>query len=311
MATLSGETRTVPVLPPDLEMAPRLPERLGRAWRTFRSMLREPTFAIGVGILALLVTMAVFAPVVAPYSPSATDPQTALSGPSGSHWMGTDQLGRDIFSRIAYGARLSMLVSISAVSISVLTGTLIGLLTGYLRGLTDGIVMRLMDVMLAFPGLILALVFAAVLGPGITSVIIAVGIAGVPTFARVTRGAVMGVAAEDYVLAARSVGCGTRRIMFRHVLPNVAGPILILGTLYLAFAVLTAAALSFLGVGVRPPTAEWGAMVNEGRNVIVAGWWVSLFPSLMVVLYVLAVNLVGDVLRDRLDATLRSRSAAV
>jgi peptide/nickel transport system permease protein len=154
-------------------------------------------------------------------------------------------------------------------------------------------------------------VFAAVLGTGVRSVIIAVGIAGVPTFARVTRGTAMSIAAEDYVVAARSLGCRTERVIFRHVLPSVAGPIMILGTLYLAFAVLTASTLSFLGVGVRPPVAEWGAMVNEGRNVLVAGWWVSLFPSLMIMLFVLSVNLVGDVLRDRLDATLRSTSSAV
>jgi len=278
---------------------------------TVTSLLREPMFALGAAILVLLVCLAVFAPSIAPYDPAATNARVGLQSPSRAHPMGTDQLGRDILSRIAHGARLSMVVAVAAVGISMVIGTLLGLVTGYLRGLVDDLVMRLLEIQLAFPGLVLALVFAAVLGPGIRSVIVAVGIAGVPTFARVTRGAVMSVAAEDYVAAARSVGCRTGRILFRHVLPNVAGPIMILGTLYLAFAVLTAATLSFLGVGVRPPLAEWGAMVNEGRNVLVTGWWVSLFPSLMIVLFVLAVNLVGDVLRDRLDATLRSRSAAL
>ena len=278
---------------------------------TVTSLLREPMFALGAAILVLLVCLAVFAPSIAPYDPAATNARGGLQSPSRAHPMGTDQLGRDILSRIAHGARLSMVVAVAAVGISMVIGTLLGLVTGYLRGLVDDLVMRLLEIQLAFPGLVLALVFAAVLGPGIRSVIVAVGIAGVPTFARVTRGAVMSVAAEDYVAAARSVGCRTGRILFRHVLPNVAGPIMILGTLYLAFAVLTAATLSFLGVGVHPPLAEWGAMVNEGRNVLVTGWWVSLFPSLMIVLFVLAVNLVGDVLRDRLDATLRSRSAAL
>jgi len=278
---------------------------------TVSSLLREPMFALGAAILVLLVCLAVFAPSIAPYDPAATNARVGLQSPSRAHLMGTDQLGRDILSRIAHGARLSMVVAVAAVGISMVIGTLLGLVTGYRRGLVDDLVMRLLEIQLAFPGLVLALVFAAVLGPGIRSVIVAVGIAGVPTFARVTRGAVMSVAAEDYVAAARSVGCRTGRILFRHVLPNVAGPIMILGTLYLAFAVLTAATLSFLGVGVRPPLAEWGAMVNEGRNVLVTGWWVSLFPSLMIVLFVLAVNLVGDVLRDRLDATLRSRSAAL
>jgi peptide/nickel transport system permease protein len=278
---------------------------------TVTSLLREPMFALGAAILILLVCLAVFAPSIAPYDPAATNARVGLQSPSRAHLMGTDQLGRDILSRIAHGARLSMVVAVAAVGISMVIGTLLGLVTGYLRGLVDDLVMRLLDIQLAFPGLVVALVFAAVLGPGIRSVIVAVGIAGVPTFARVTRGAVMSVAAEDYVAAARSVGGRTGRIMFRHLLPNVAGPIMILGTLYLAFAVLTAATLSFLGVGVRPPIAEWGAMVNEGRNVLVTGWWVSLFPSLMIVLFVLAVNLVGDVLRDRLDATLRSGSAAL
>lgn len=310
MTTTAERLETTPVERLEELMAPRRRDKLAAFWKGLRGMLREATFTIGVAILLLLLAMAAFAPLIAPYDPAQTNPLLGLTPPSSEHWLGTDQLGRDIFSRIAYGARLSIFVSVSAVSISVVFGTLLGLLTGYLRGPVDSVVMRLMDILLAFPGLILALVFAAVLGTGIRSVIIAVGIAGVPTFARVTRGAVMSAAEEDYVLAARSLGCRSTRIMFRHVLPNVAGPILILATLYLAFAVLTAAALSFLGVGVRPPTAEWGAMVNEGRNVITAGWWVSLFPSLMVVLYVLAVNLVGDVLRDKLDATLRSRSVA-
>ena len=268
-------------------------------------------FALGVAVLGVLVVLALSAPWIAPYTPSATDSDVGLSAPSLAHPMGTDQLGRDILSRIVHGARLSMIVSVAAVGISMLLGTVLGVLTGYLRGPVDALVMRAMEILLAFPGLVLALVFAAVLGPGIRSVIIAVGIAGVPTFARVTRGATMSIAAEDYVLAARSLGCRPARVMCRHVLPSIVAPVMILGTLYLAFAVLTASTLSFLGVGVRPPVAEWGAMVNEGRNVLVAGWWVSLFPSLMIMLFVLSVNLVGDVLRDRLDPTLRSKSEVV
>jgi ABC-type dipeptide/oligopeptide/nickel transport system permease subunit len=194
------------------------------------------------------------------------------------------------------------------VAISVSIGTLLGLLSGYVRGIVDTLVMRVMDVMLAFPGLIFALVLSAILGPGLISVMIAVGLAGVPTFARVTRGAVMTIAQDDYVSAARVVGSSTSRVMFRHILPNIGGSVLILGTLWLGFAVLAAASLSFLGVGVRPPTPEWGAMVNDGRNVVRVAWWVSVGPGTMIMLFVLAVNLVGDVLRDRLDPTLRSGS---
>jgi peptide/nickel transport system permease protein len=311
VSTTSVAPRDSSSMAVSLQIAPTPTERLIAAAAFIRSLVVEPTFTLGALIVALLTILAVFAPWIAPYAPDATDPAISLSAPSLAHIMGTDQLGRDMFSRVAFGARLSMVVSIAAVSISVVAGTLIGLLTGYLRGTTDTLAMRLMDMLLAFPGLILALVFAAVLGPGVKSVIIAVGVAGVPTFARVTRGAVMSVAAEDYVTAARSIGATSGRIMFRHVLPNVVGPIMVLATLYLAFAVLTAASLSFLGVGVQPPTAEWGAMVNDGRDVVVVGWWVSFFPSFMILLFVLAVNLMGDVLRDRLDVQLRSRSGFV
>jgi peptide/nickel transport system permease protein len=294
---------------PTLQTAPSAGERLRAAGRYFRSLLREPTFTFGLVVLAGLVLLCVFAQQIAPYDPAATNTHLGMAAPSAAHLMGTDQLGRDVFSRVVHGSRLSLSVAIGVVAISAGGGTLLGLVTGYVRGVLDTIVMRLMDVLLAFPGLVLALVAAAILGTGIRSVIIAVGIAGIPRFARVTRGAVLSAATEDYVTSARAVGCTSWRVMFRHVLPNVTGPILILASLYLAFAVLTAASLSFLGVGVQPPTAEWGAMANQGRNVIVAGWWVSLFPSLMVLLFVLAINLMGDVLRDRLDVELRSRSA--
>lgn len=303
--------QNLPDLDLEFESAPTFGQRLRSLGKRTVGLLRDPAFAIGTAVLAVLVLMALFAPLIAPYAPSNTDSGAALQSPSSLHLLGTDQLGRDIFSRIVYGARLSMLVSVSAVAISVVAGTILGLVSGYFRSWPDIAVMRAMDILLAFPGLILALVMAAVLGPGITSVIIAVGVGGVPTFARVTRGAVMAATAEDYVMAARSTGCRSIRIMLRHVLPNIAGSIMILGTLYLAFAVLTASTLSFLGVGVRPPTAEWGAMVNQGREVLTAGWWISLFPAAMIMLFVVAVNLVGDVLRDRLDATLRSRTANV
>lgn len=287
----------------------RLTQRLGRAARTFFFLLHNPSFAIGFFILLVLACLAVFAPLIAPFNPLATNANAVLSPPSAAHLMGTDEFGRDMLSRVIFGSRLSIFVAICAVLISSVIGSLLGLFSGFLRGVVDTIVMRSMDILLAFPGLILALICAAILGTGVRSVIIAVGVAGVPTFARVTRGAVLSVAAEDYILAARSLGARKRRIMFRHVFPNVAGPILILATLYLAYAILTAAALSFLGVGVQPPTAEWGAMVNDGRAVLSQAWWVSVFPGLMILLFVLGVNLIGEVLRDRFDVTLRARSS--
>jgi len=292
-----------------VKVAPSPRERLTSARRTLRELLHEPTFAIGLAILVVLLVLAAFGPWIAPHDPNAIEPTASLQPPSLSHLMGTDQLGRDVFSRVVAGTRLTLWIAVAAVTISTVLGTLLGLLSGYLGGVTETLIMRVMDVQLAFPGLIFALVLLAVLGPGAGSVIIAVGIGGVPTFARVTRGAVLALVSEDYITAARALGASTTRILARHVLPNVAGTIIVLATLWLAFAVLAAAALSFLGVGVRPPTPEWGAMANDGRAVLVEGWWVSFFPSLMVMLFVLAVNLAGDVLRDRLDATLRSRRA--
>jgi peptide/nickel transport system permease protein len=294
---------------PSLDTVPTLNERTKRFMRRVRALFCEPAFSIGMTVIVLLVLMAIFAPLLAPYDPAATNAAVALRPPSAAHWMGTDQLGRDVLSRVFYGARLSMTVSVLAVSLAMVIGTLLGLLGGYLKGLVDGVLMRAVDILLAFPGLVLAIVLAAIFGTGMEAVVLAIGIAGVPTFARVTRAAVMNVAADDFVLAARSIGCSPVRIMFRHVLPNVAGPILIVATLYLAFAILAASTLSFLGIGIRPPTAEWGAMINDGRNVVIAGWWVGMFPATMIMLFVLAVNLVGEVLRDQLDATLRTRTA--
>ncbi len=218
--------------------------------------------------------------------------------------MGTDQLGRDVLSRVLHGARASVFVALGAVAISAGVGVAIGVVTGYSRGIIDSVLMRSIDVLLAFPGLILALVAAAVLGPGLVSVTIAVGASGIPTFSRVTRSAVLSVCAEEYVLAAGAIGCSPARVIRKHILPNILGPVMVMVTLYLAYAVLIAAALSFLGVGVQPPAAEWGSMVNDGRGILVMGWWVSVFPGLMIVIFVLGVNLIGDVLRDQFDAKL-------
>jgi peptide/nickel transport system permease protein len=285
--------------------------KVAAALRAFRRMLRDPLFCLGVVIMLVLLAMVLFAPWIAPFDPARTNFRLSLRPPSLSNLMGTDPLGRDIFSRVVHGARLSLLLSFAAVGISLTVGVALGLIAGFFRGLVGGFVMRCMDVLLAFPGLTLVLVFAAVFGAGMGNVIIAVGIAGVPTFTRVTAGSVMSTAQEDYVQAAVSFGAKPGWIIFRHILPNIAGPILILATLYLAFAIQAAAALSFLGIGVRPPTAEWGAMVNDGRRVFMNGWWVSLFPGLMIMLFVLAANLIGDVLRDELDATQRARDVNV
>ena len=286
---------------PTLVVARGSRERRRDAWHAVKRFFADPMAFVAGLVILLLVIAAALGPWIAPYDPAATDAAASLQGPSGAHWLGTDQLGRDIFSRILAGARLTLFVSVGAVRLAVLVGCTVGLVAGFVRGWSDSVLMRLMDILLAFPGLILAIVMAALLGPGITTVIIAVGVSGTPTFARVTRAATMRAAVEEYVLAARAIGCSRTRLLLRHITPNILGPVVVLATLYLAYAVLTAAALSFLGVGVKPPAAEWGAMVNEGRDLLAVGWWVSLFPGVAIVLFVLAVNILGDRLRDVLD----------
>jgi peptide/nickel transport system permease protein len=270
-----------------------------------RAVLKNGGARLGLLVLIGFVLLALLAPWIAPYDPIKQDSRLGLSSPGLEHPFGTDEFGRDILSRVLFGAQLSLVVAGSAVVISTLVGAALGLLSGYFSGRLDTWLMRVMDVLLSFPGLLLALVLAAVLGTGLTSVIVAVGIAGIPNFARVTRGAVLSARQNEYVEAARCIGCGHLGVMLRHILPNVAAPIIVLSTLYVAFAVLTASSLSFLGVGVQPPTAEWGAMTNAGRHILRQAWWVSTFPGLMIMLLVLSVNLVGDGLRDALDPNLR------
>ncbi len=305
---MQPSSQPAPALTLDAAAAQALAERptAGRAWRgTLRRLLRHGGARFGLVVVALVVVMALGADFLSPYDPIAQNSAVGLSPPSLAHPMGTDEFGRDIFSRVIHGARLSLLVAIGAVAISATLGTLLGLLAGYLQGASDMLIMRPMDVLLAFPGLLLALALSAILGTGLTSVILAVGIAGIPNFARIVRGAVMNVRENEYVLAARTVGAPGGRIVGRHLLPNVAAPIIVMTTLYVAFAVLTASSLSFLGVGVQPPTPEWGAMTNAGRHILRLAWWVSTFPGLMIMLLVLAVNLIGDGLRDALDPNLR------
>ena len=288
------------VFGPDLEEAPKSPSR-----EAFDALRHNKAFLFGLLLFVGFLLMATFAPWLAPNDPSAIAVGPRLSGPTLEFPMGTDEFGRDIFSRAIYGSRLSLLAAFASVAISATAGTAIGLVAGYRRGALDTALMRGVDVLLAFPGIMLALAVAALLGTGMTSVIVAVGIAGIPLFSRVIRGAVLSVSELDYVLAARAVGCPTSRIMRSHILPNVVGTAIVLATLQMAYAVLVASSLSFLGVGVQPPTPEWGAMANAGRSILVSGWWVSTFPGLMIVFFVISVNVMGDALRDALDRTLR------
>jgi peptide/nickel transport system permease protein len=273
--------------------------------RTLRSILHNKGARVGLVVFTGFVAMAILSHWITPYDPNAQNAALGITPPSSAHPFGTDVFGRDILSRVIDASKLSLMIALAAVAISAIGGLTLGLLSGYFQGWLDAVLMRCMDVLLSFPGLVLALVLAAIMGPGLQSVIIAVGVAGIPTFARVSRSAVLSVRSNDYVAAARSIGCTSGAVIWRHVLPNTLAPIIVLTTLYIAFAVLTASALSFLGVGVRPPTAEWGAMTNEGRSILQVAWWVSTFPGLMIMLLVLSANLVGDALRDALDPTLR------
>jgi peptide/nickel transport system permease protein len=257
-------------------------------------------------ILALVVLAALFGRFLAPYDINATDIPGRLRPPSSDHPFGTDELGRDVFSRVLVAAAVSMRVGVIAVGISLVVGVLVGLLAGYFGRFVDDALMRVMDMLFAFPAVLLALAILAVLGPGVTNAMIAIGIVYIPIFARVTRAGVLAVREEVYVRAARAVGAGDARIIGTHVLPNVAGPIIVQTSLSLAFAILSEAALSFLGLGVQPPAPSWGRMLYDGRDFIQDAWWMGLFPGLAIFVTVLSFNIVGDALRDALDPAQRS-----
>jgi peptide/nickel transport system permease protein len=233
-------------------------------------------------------------------------PVDALQRPSAAYPMGTDQFGRDILSRIIFGARLSLQVGFIAVGIASAIGITLGMVAGYYGRWIDGAIGIVIDIMLAFPGILLALAIVAVLGPNLVNLMVAVGIASVPTYARLIRGAVLSARELTYVEAARVVGAKDRTIMFRHIMPNVLAPAIVLATLGIGQAILIGAAISFLGLGAKPPTAEWGAMLSSGRNFLQQAWWITLFPGVAIMITVLSINLLGDGLRDALDPRLRT-----
>lgn len=272
-----------------------------------RNLVNNKGAVIGFGLMALLVLSAVFAPILAPYDPLEISIPDRLQPPSPEHLLGTDQVGRDILSRILYGGRLSLVLGFVSVGIGGVIGTVIGLMAGYYEGAIDQVVMRLVDTLMAMPRTLLALVISFVLGPSLLNLMVAVGVGQAPTYIRLVRGSVLSAKRELYVDAARSTGASNLHIMFRHILPNVVGPAVVVSTLALGWAVLSAATLSFLGMGVQPPTPEWGNMVSEGRQRMSSAFWVSFFPGLFIMVSVLALNLLGDGLRDALDPKLRAR----
>jgi peptide/nickel transport system permease protein len=259
---------------------------------------------IGAILMLLLIVVAVFAPWVAPHDPLKVDPVAALRPPSLDYLMGTDTLGRDMLSRVIYGARISLRLGLVSVSIAMTCGILIGVLAGYLRGYVDTILMRIVDVLLAFPSLILALIAVFALGPGLTNAMIAVGISAIPAYARVSRAEVLSAKENLYVQAAEAVGAPNLIVMFRHILPNIIAPNIVIAALGTGTAILAGSALSFLGLGAQAPTPEWGLMLSQGRSFMQLAWWLTFFPGLGIMLTVMALNLLGDGLRDVLDPRL-------
>ena len=273
---------------------------------TRRRLRRNVGALLGLFTLAVMVLAAALAPLIAPHDPLAVAPETQLKPPSATYWAGTDLFGRDVFSRLLFGGQVSLSVGIVAVLIASVPGTVLGLIAGYYGSWIDGLVMRVMDLMLSFPGILLALGIVALLGPGLLNVMVAVGIAGIPSYTRLVRSSVLAVKKNLYVRAARTIGCRDGRILLRHILPNVLAPIVVLTTLDIAWAILNASSLSFLGLGAQPPTPEWGAMLSEGRGYMRLAPWITIAPGLAIMLTVLSVNLLGDGLRDAMDPRLRT-----
>jgi dipeptide transport system permease protein len=266
---------------------------------------------IGMGTVLFLLLLALFAPLVAPHSPDLTNSAAFLKPPAwqeGGSWqylLGTDAIGRDILSRLVYGSRLSLSIGVAVVAIATTAGIVLGLIAGFARGVVEVAIMRLMDIILTLPSLLLAIVIVAILGPGLVNAMLAVAIVILPHFVRLTRGSVIAETSKDYVTAAKVSGAGLLRLMFSEVLPNCAAPLIVQASLGVSSAILDAAALGFLGLGAQPPSPEWGTMLADAREFVLRAWWVVTFPGLIILIAVLAFNLMGDGLRDALDPKLK------
>ena len=276
-----------------------------------RDLRCNPLTLLGGIIVCFLGLLAVFGPMITPYDPTAQNLPNRLRSPSLAHPLGTDQFGRDLLTRIVYGARFSLSIALAVTVIRIVIGTAIGLVAGYVGGWIDEILMRFVDIQLSFPGLILALVVAGILGPSLRNLLIALAVVGWSTYARVVRGSVLSIKNRRYVDAARLAGTPRRRLFSRHLLPNVITPVVVIATLNLGTVVLSTAGLSFIGVGAQPPTPEWGTMLAGGREYIRQAWWIVTAPGVAIMLTVLGFNLLGDGLRDMLDPRQQTRVAEV
>lgn len=275
--------------------------RVSRRHRALREFLRSPFALAGVAILFVITVAAALAPLLATHDPNQQALLARMSPPSSEYWLGTDELGRDEFSRLLYGARSSLFIALLGTAGGVVLGTIVGLVSGYFGGWIDTLAMRLIDILYAFPGILLAILIVAIIGPGLMNVVIALTIWGIPTLSRIVRSSVLSLKSREFVEAARASGAGGSRIMFRHLLPNSLSPIIVYATLGVAGALLTTAGLGFLGLGVQPPTAEWGAMLSVGRAYIREAPYLMIFPGILIFVTVLSLNLIGDALRDALD----------
>ncbi|HUG37910.1 MAG TPA: ABC transporter permease [Candidatus Limnocylindrales bacterium] len=276
--------------------------RIGRFWRTFA---RNRLAVCGGVVVGVLVVVAVLAPVLAPWDPHRPDTRKILVSPSKSHWLGTDQLGRDVFSRVLYGSRISLAVGFVSVGIAALIGILLGAAAGYHGGLVDGVIMRLVDLMLVFPRFFLLLAVLAFLQPSIWTIMAVIGLTGWMGVARLVRAEFLTLKEREFVIWSEAVGASTSRVVLRHVLPNAMAPVLVAMTLGIPAAILTESGLSFLGLGVQPPYATWGNILNDGKDSIEIAWWMTVYPGFAILVTVLAYNLFGEGIRDALDPRLR------
>lgn len=282
-----------------------VPSFTSRATTFMRRLLSVRLAKPALGFILLVLITAIFAPLIAPYDPREQTPVDRLQGFSSTYWLGTDQLGRDVFSRLVYGARVALGIGVGAVLFGVAVGFPLGIIAGYLRGIVDDLLMRVMDALIAFPGLILVLGLVAARGASTTNLILAIGVSNIPWIARVARSQALAVREQEYVMAAGALGASQLRIMMSHVTPNSLQPIIVQSTLNMGYAVLAEAALSFLGVGVPPPTATWGSMLQFSFNYLQQAPWLSIVPGTAIFLLVLAFNLAGDAIRDVLDPRMR------
>lgn len=269
-------------------------------------LLHQPLAVVGLVLFGGLLLMAAFAPLLERYDPIAISVSERLRAPSDAHLFGTDDFGRDIFSRVIDGSRLAVKLGVLSVAVAASGGVALGLLAGYYRGWVDTLISRVLEIMLAFPDLLFAIAIVAILGPGLENLIIALGLFGWPGYARIVRGSVLSAARREYVEAARTIGASATRIMVRHILPNVVAPVIILSATRFGGALLAGSGLSFIGLGVPIPQPEWGAIMATGRDYLATAWWITVFPGMLIMLAVLGVNLLGDGLRDVLDPRLRT-----